>query len=226
LAWVGGADEVKIPFKGAEKEDLLTFDMTWSALTTDDDTNVIVDVAGLDTDLAYTCKFIQKDNDQITKSADGEFLDGGVKMNCGKQPTGFAISGTTAAVKFELYIKGSKTKASYAGPVGEGPNVQLNTCRNGKTDGEETDKDCGGGCSAKGFPCGPSAKCKANDDCQGSIPCVGGICGLSGKTPALAAKTCKHIKIQFGEGSKNGFYYVTGPHGEYKKKSKEGLLLE
>jgi hypothetical protein len=44
------------------------------------------------------------------------------------QPTGFAISGTNAPVLFELYIKGAKTKASYAGPQGGGPVVQLNTC--------------------------------------------------------------------------------------------------
>ena len=57
-----------------------------------------------------------KDNDEITKSADGAFIgESGKKMNCGVQPTGFAISGTSAAVLFELYIKGSKTKASYAG---------------------------------------------------------------------------------------------------------------
>lgn len=109
LEWVGHEDAIEIPFKGAEKQDLLTFDMTWSALFTAENTNVIVDVDGLDLDESYTCKFTQADNDQITKSADGAFIANakGERMNCGAQPTGFAISGTTAAVVFELFIKGT-----------------------------------------------------------------------------------------------------------------------
>ena len=58
--------------------------MTWSQLLTRLDSHVIVDVDGLDTDVDYTCKFTQEDNDEITKSADGTFLgDKGLKMDCG-----------------------------------------------------------------------------------------------------------------------------------------------
>ena len=106
---------------------------------------------------------------------------------------GFAISGTSAPVIFELFVKGSKTKASYAGPTGEGPVVGLDTCANHVTDGDETDEDCGGLCSG----CGPNAKCKASSDCSGGIPCVDNVCGLDGKTQGTAAKTCKAIKKQF-----------------------------
>ena len=114
-----------------------------------------------------TGKYTQEDNDEITKSTDAAFInDQGSKMNCGAQPTGFAISKTSAAVVFELFIKGSKTKASYAGPQGGGPVVHLNTCRNGKKDGAETDKDCGGDCAAEGYEfraqCEPNQKCVIN----------------------------------------------------------------
>lgn len=105
---------------------------------------------------------------------------------------------------------GSKTKASYAGPQGDGPVVQLNTCRNGKTDGDETDKDCGGECAAAGFQCEANKKCKADVDCTGTIPCVDGVCGLDGLTQETAGATCKGIKLQITD-SKNGFYWVTGP---------------
>jgi hypothetical protein len=106
--------------------------MTWSALITRPDSHVIVDVDGLDVDVDYTCKFTQEDNDEIVKTADGEFVgDKGRKMDCGEQPTGFAISDTKSAVLFELFIKGKKTQASYAGPAGAGPVVQLSACQNG-----------------------------------------------------------------------------------------------
>ena len=55
IEWVGGTDAVKIPFKGAAKQNLLTFDMTWSALKTVPNSNVIVDVDGLDLEEDYTC---------------------------------------------------------------------------------------------------------------------------------------------------------------------------
>jgi hypothetical protein len=207
LEWIGGTDAVEIPFKGADEKDQVTFDMTWSKLLTRTDTHVIIDVDGLDVDTKYSCKFIQADNDEIVKVADGAFLgEKGLKMDCGVQPTGFAISGASAAVVFELLIKGTKTKASYAGPQGGGPLVQLNTCLNGEEDGDETDADCGGPCSPLGFPCLPNQKCKADADCLGDIPCKDNVCGLDGLTPATAGLTCKSIVLQNKE-SKNGFYW-------------------
>jgi len=113
------------------------------------------------------------------------------------------VSDISAAVVFELLIKGSKTKASYAGPTGEGPVVQLNTCFNTIKDGDETDKDCGGLCGG----CGPMSVCKVDNDCANGVPCVDELCGLDGKTQETAAYTCKHIKKQFKD-AKNGFYWV------------------
>lgn len=70
---------------GAAKKDLITFDMTWSSVSTrQSDGHVIVDVDGLNTDTKYTCKYTQPDNEDITKSADGKFIgDKGLKMDCG-----------------------------------------------------------------------------------------------------------------------------------------------
>jgi hypothetical protein len=147
--------------------------------------------------------------------------DKGLKIDCGAQPTGFAISGTTADVIFELFVKGSKTKASYAGPQGGGPVVSLNTCLNGKTDGDETDEDCGGPCADAGFACGPLSKCKADTDCRGTVPCVDGICGQDGLTKETAAKTCKAIVLHFKD-SKNGFYWVTGGNNEFTAENGKG----
>ena len=55
-----------------------------------------------------SCKYTQADNDEISKTTDGKFVDGmdGKKLDCGEQPTGFAIDGTASAVKFEIFIKG------------------------------------------------------------------------------------------------------------------------
>ena len=55
-------------------------------------------------------KFTQADNDDIAKATDGAFIENskGLKMDCGAQPTGFAISGTSAAVVFELFVKGKE----------------------------------------------------------------------------------------------------------------------
>eukprot|EP00729_Bicosta_minor_P015817 gene15817-24511_t len=219
LKWLGREDAVAIPYNGAAKKDLITFDMTWSSVSTrQSDGHVIVDVDGLNTDTKYTCKYTQPDNEDITKSTDGKFIgDKGLKMDCGLQPTGFAVSDISAAVVFELFIKGSKTKASYAGPTGEGPVVQLNTCFNTIKDGDETDKDCGGLCGG----CGPMSVCKVDNDCANGVPCVDELCGLDGKTQETAAYTCKHIKKQFKD-AKNGFYWVTGPNKEYTKANGKG----
>ena len=90
IKWLGREDAVAIPFNGAAKQDLLTFDMTWSSLLTrPSDGHIIVNVDGLDTGKKYTCKFIQPDNEDIAKASDGAFMgDKGLKMDCGKQPTG------------------------------------------------------------------------------------------------------------------------------------------
>lgn len=204
IEWHGGTDAVKIPFKGASKRDLLTFDMTWSVLRTLDNTRVQIDVDGLDLELDYTCKFTQADNEDITKSADAVFYrhSKGKQMDCGVQPSGFAITGSSAAVIFELFIKGSKIKASYAGPQGFGPVVKLDVCKDGKANGDETDTDCGGPCK----PCLPNQKCKADSDCQGDIPCKDSVCGLDGLTKQTAGITCKSIVLQNPD-SKNGFYW-------------------
>jgi hypothetical protein len=210
IVWLGRDVPVAIPFNGAEKHDLITFDMTWSAINSISNGHLIVDVDGLDTDKKYTCKFTQADNEDIVKAADGKFLgDKGRKMDCGAQPTGFAISDeNTAAVVFEVFIKGTKTKASYAGPTGEGPTIELDTCKNGEKDGDETDDDCGGACAAlRGIGCGANGACKVDGDCSGTVPCVDDICGLDGLTVETAAKTCKQAKIHFKD-SKNGFYWV------------------
>ena len=211
IEWQGGEDAVKIPFKGASKLNMLLFDMTWSELRTLDNTRVQIDVDGLDTDVKYTCKFTQPDNEDITKSADAVFYrhSKGKQMDCGVQPSGFAISGSTATVIFELFIKGSKTKATYAGPQGFGPVVKLDVCKDGKENGDETDKDCGGLCG----PCQPNQKCKVDADCEGDVPCKDGVCGLDGLTKQTAGQTCKSILIENTE-SKNGFYWVTGPNKE------------
>jgi hypothetical protein len=180
-------------------------DMTWSALASAPNGHMIVDVDGLNTDKKYTCKFTQADNEDITKTADGVFLgDKGRKMDCGAQPTGFHISDdNTSPVIFELFIKGTKTKASYAGPAGGGPTVKLDTCKNGEKDGDETDDDCGGTCGG----CPPNSACKVDDDCAKKVPCVDKVCGLDGLTQDTAGKTCKAIKLQLKD-SKNGFYWV------------------
>jgi hypothetical protein len=205
IVWLGRDDPVAIPFNGAEKKDLITFDMTWSAINSVGNGHLIADVDGLDVDKAYTCKFTQPDNEDITKSADGAFLgEKGRKMDCGAQPTGFAISDdNTAAVIFELFVKGTKTKASYAGPAGGGPTVKFDTCKNDEKDGDETDDDCGGSCDG----CPPNGACKIDDDCESTIPCVDKVCGLDGLTQATAGKTCKSIVLQIKD-SKNGFYWV------------------
>ena len=220
IAWLGREDAVKIPFNGPAKADKLLFDMTWSRLATRaGDSHVILDVDGLDIDTDYTCKFTQADNDQISKSSDSEFVgDKGLRLDCGKQPTGFAISGKFAPIVFELYVKGSKTKASYAGPPGGGPIVGLDVCFSGKKDGDETDVDCGGLCGG----CAANKKCNIDGDCANNIPCMDGICGLDGLTKATAAKTCKAAKIVLGDAAKNGFYWVTGPNGEFSEKSGQG----
>jgi hypothetical protein len=205
VVWLGRDDPVDIPFNGAEKKDLITFDMTWSAINSVGNGHMIVDVDGLDLDKKYTCKFTQADNEDIVKAADGAFLgDKGRKMDCGAQPTGFAISDeNTAAVVFELFVKGTKTKASYAGPTGEGPTIKLDTCKNGEKDGDETDDDCGGTCGG----CPPNSACKVDDDCASTVPCVDKVCGLDGLTQDTAGKTCKAIVLQLKD-SKNGFYWV------------------
>ena len=90
IKWLGREDAVAIPFNGAAKMDLLTFDMTWSGILTRPlDGHVIVDVDGLNTDTKYTCRYTQPDNEEIVKASDAAFLgEKGLKMDCGKQPTG------------------------------------------------------------------------------------------------------------------------------------------
>lgn len=44
-------------------------------------------------------------------------------------------------------------------------------CQDGIRNGTETDVDCGGSCSAKGFTCGEGQSCVSNSDCQ-SNSCV------------------------------------------------------
>jgi hypothetical protein len=84
LEWAGGKEVVAIPFSGAEKNDLLTFDMTWTSLATNTvNYHVIVEVDGLSLTDKYVCKFTQPDNTNIVKSADGKFLgDKGRQMDC------------------------------------------------------------------------------------------------------------------------------------------------
>ena len=79
---------------------------------------------------------------------------------------------------------------------------------------QRTDEDCGGPCSALGFGCAANQKCSADADCKGDIKCIDGKCGLDGKTKESAGLTCKSIRIN-NKDSANGFYWVTGPHGEF-----------
>ena len=136
-----------------------------------------------------------------TVPADAAFLDTvGRQLDCGRQPSGFAITGTTAAAIFELFVKGTKNKASYAGPVGLGPIVQLNTCTNGIKDGEETDKDCGGLCSG----CVGGQVCKATKDCADDVPCMNNKCvDNDGTSKSAAGESCASI-VKDHPGSKDG----------------------
>ena len=205
LQWLGGEDAVVIPFNGADTKDILTFDMTWTALRTVLNTHVIVDVDGLDVDVKHTCKFTQPDNAEITKTTDGTFVAGakGRKLDCGVQPAGFALDETSAAVIFEIFVKGTKIKASYAGPAGEGPIVQLDTCLNSVKDGDETDEDCGGLCSG----CPPEGACKVDTDCAGGIPCVDDACGVPGKSPGAAAVSCRAL-LDMAGGDTSGLFWI------------------
>jgi hypothetical protein len=191
LSWTGGAKAVAIPYNGAEGKDNVKFDMTWTALK---ETNgrVIVDVSGLSVAGKYVCVFTQPDNANIRKTADARFLDeGGRQLDCGPQPAGFAITGNTARVIFEIMVKGTRNKASYAGPEGAGPIVSFNSCFNGVKDGEETDKDCGGLCSG----CKGGATCKKDNDCEGDILCTSkGTCvDNDGSSAAASGESCASI---------------------------------
>ena len=182
LEWIDADGTVEIPFKGKDDNDLVLFDMTWSKVELKN-TNVFVNVDGLDLDTKYTCRYTQADNDEIVKNSDAKFVDGskGFRLNCGQQPTGFAVDKNGfQAVKFEIFVKGSKVSASFAGAAGTGPEMQLSICNNGVAeDDDETDVDCGGICAAvQGKTCGIQKKCKANSDCINKI-CTGGKCGPS-----------------------------------------------
>ena len=48
---------VDIPFKGAAKNDLVTYDMTWSRVYSRADSHIVADVDGLDLDTKYTCAY-------------------------------------------------------------------------------------------------------------------------------------------------------------------------
>lgn len=205
IKWLGGEDAVAIPYNGAAKQDVLTFDMTWTAVRTVPNGHIIVDVDGLDVDVKHTCKFTQPDNDEIHKTADAAFVSDmkGKKLDCGTQPTGFAIDGTLSPVVFEIFVRGTKTKASYAGPAGNGPVVQLDTCRNLVKDGDETDQDCGGLCGG----CGPEKACKVDNDCANGIPCNDKECGIPGKSAGTASESCKALLGQTG-GQVSGIFWI------------------
>lgn len=51
-----------------------------------------------------------------------------------------------------------------------------NSCADGRQDGTETGRDCGGGCPA----CGAGGGCVSGSDCLASLHCVGGICRVPG----------------------------------------------
>jgi hypothetical protein len=132
LEWVDSKGAVEIPYEGMNDIDLVLFDMTWSKIDFKN-ANVFVDVDGLDQDAKYTCRFTQADNDEIVKNTDAKFVDGakGFRLLCGQQPTGFTIDKDGfQAVKFELFVKGSKTQASFAGVAGDGPELKLSICNN------------------------------------------------------------------------------------------------
>ena len=77
---------------------------------------------------------------------------------------------------FEVFIKGTTTKASYAGPTGEGPEIELDTCKNGEKDWDETDDDGGGTCAdLRGLGCPPNSARAVDGDCSGTVPCVDDI---------------------------------------------------
>ena len=204
LTWAGGEKPLKIPFNGAAGKDKLMFDMTWTALKGANG-RIIVDVSGLDVAGKYVCVFTQPDNTNIRKTTDASFIDDvGRQLDCGPQPTGFAITGTSAAAIFELLVKGTKNKASYAGPTGAGPTVYLNTCVNGKKDGEETDTDCGGLCGG----CQGGKACKAKKDCVGAILCTNNKCVDSdGMLKSSAGKSCAEI-LKLNPGSKSGLKWI------------------
>lgn len=175
-------DSVTVPCNRAAGEDELLFDMTWSGLK-ETDGRIVVDVRGLSLDSKYVCVFTQPVNTNIRKTADASFLDDvGRQLDCGPQPTGFAITGTTAKAIFELMVKGTRNKASYAGSAGAGPTISVNTCFNGVKDGEETDKDCGGLCAG----CKGGATCKKDKDCEGAIFCTSS--NLQANASAMTAK--------------------------------------
>jgi hypothetical protein len=75
LEWVDSKGAVEIPYNGMNDNDLVLFDMTWSKVEFKD-TNVFVDVDGLDQDAKYTCRYTQADNDEIVKNGDAKFVDG------------------------------------------------------------------------------------------------------------------------------------------------------
>lgn len=197
--------------------------MTWSKIEFKD-TNVFAEVDGLDQNAKYTCRYTQADNDEIVKNTDAKFVPGstGNRLLCGKQPTGFAIDKKGySTVKFAIVVKGSKIFASFAGADSEGPEVKLNICNNGVLDDDETDVDCGGICVKSGKVCGILGKCKAHTDCANGICGEQGKCGHEdGTSQKKASLTCKTIKIEYPD-SPNGFYWVMGPHEEFKNSPKK-----
>ena len=119
---------------------------------------------------------------------------------------------TTIVAAFDdvvhLFFKGTKIKASYAGAVGKGPTVYLDTCRNGEKDGKETDEDCGGLCGG----CESEQACKTDSDCQPGLPCSDNVCGIPGKNPASAAESCKAL-LKVKGGTASGLFWIN-PDGK------------
>lgn len=203
LVYADAKGDRSIPFQGIKGRETLMYDMVWTAVTFVN-SEVIVDVAGLDVKKGYICEFTDESNSNIKKLTDSKF-DSKYKLNCGKQPTGFSIKLTKSRVKLTIKVKGSSTTATYAG---KGSTlIELPTCTNGVKDGSESDKDCGGLCPK----CGPQKSCAKDGDCfngkcnSKSKKCGGGP-GTSQSDPG---ETCKQIKRDYPS-AKNNRYWIRG----------------
>jgi hypothetical protein len=91
-----------------------------------------------------------------------------------------------AAVAVVAALGGCRQIIGYEDPIVVGPDAGT-LCSDGKKDGDETGKDCGGSCSA----CPDGEGCKTGADCESKVCSAGGVC--------LAA-TCND-KIANGEES-------------------------
>jgi hypothetical protein len=77
--------------------------------------------------------------------------------------------------------KGGGTGGAASGGGGQGGGT---TCHDGKTDGTESDTDCGGSCPA----CGDGQHCNTGSDCQ-SMVCAAGVCAPLCTTPPCPGDT-------------------------------------